>query len=86
MLFRSLVRSVRARARRGAAVVTALHELTLALAADRVVVLAAGRVRADAPPADAALRATLVDVFDHAFSIERIAHADGERWVVLPSL
>jgi len=83
---RALLRGLAARARDGAAVVAVLHDLTLALAADRVVVMRAGRIAADGAPGDAPLQRTLVDVFDGAFSIERIASSGRERWVAVPSL
>ncbi len=83
---RALLRGLAARARNGAAVAAVLHDLTLALAADRVLVMAAGRIKADGPPADAALRAALIHVFDHAFSIEAVATAAGPRWVAVPAL
>jgi iron complex transport system ATP-binding protein len=83
---RALVRSLTARARAGAAVAAVLHDLNLALAADRVLVLAAGRVRADAAPADAHLHHALAEVFGHALRIERIATDDGDRWAALPRL
>jgi iron complex transport system ATP-binding protein len=83
---RALLRSLIARARTGAAVAVVLHDLTLALLADRLIVLAEGRIRADGPPGDAPLRDTLVEVFGDAFSIERIGSGDPERWVALPAL
>ena len=83
---RTLLRGLAARARAGAAVAAVLHDLTLALAADRVLVMAQGRIQADGPPADATLRAALVAVFGHAFSIETVATAAGPRWVAVPSL
>ena len=83
---RALLRSLAARARAGAAVAAVLHDPTLALCADRVVVLAAGRVVADGPPADASLRDALVRVFDHAFTIEAVAVNGSTRWVAVPLL
>ena len=83
---RTLLRGLAARARGGGAVAAVLHDLTLALAADRVLVMAGGRIQADGAPADAALRAALVQVFDHAFSIETVATAGGLRWVAVPAL
>lgn len=80
---RALLRSLVARARRGVAVVAVLHDLTLALGADRLVVLAAGRLRAEGPPDDPAVRAALVDVFGQAVAIERLGGAGG-RWVAVP--
>jgi iron complex transport system ATP-binding protein len=82
---RALLRSLALRARAGAAVAAVLHDLTLALAADRIVVMAHGRLVADGAPADAALRDALVGVFDGAFTIERIASDGGStRWVAVP--
>ena len=83
---RALCRGLMARARAGVAVVSVLHDLTLALAADRVVVMHGGRIRADGPPGDAALRDILVQVFGGAFSIERVATPRAWRWVAVPSL
>lgn len=83
---RALWRALRARAAAGAAVAAVLHDLTLALAADRVVVMAAGRLVADAPPHDVELQRTLVDVFDGAIRVEAVAAQDGARWVALPQL
>lgn len=81
---RGLLRGLAARARAGATVVAVLHDLTLALGADRLVVLAGGRVAADGAPDDATLRARLVEVFGGAIAIERIDVAGTARWVALP--
>ena len=83
---RAVVRSLAAQARAGVAVLAVLHDLTLALMADRVLVMAQGRLVADGAPDDADLRDALVQVFDHAFSIEAVASPAGRRWVALPSL
>ena len=53
----------------GVAVAAVLHDLNLALAADRLVVMAAGRVVADGVPADPAVQRALVAVFDHTLDI-----------------
>lgn len=63
-------------------VVTVLHDLPLALHADRVLILQDGRVRADAPHDDAALHAALIDAFDGAIRIETL----GGRAMVLPNI
>jgi iron complex transport system ATP-binding protein len=68
--------------REGVAVLSVLHDLSLALQADRLLVMAAGRVRAEGTPADAHVRATLVAVFDGAIRIERL----GGRWLAVPEL
>lgn len=83
---RALVRSLVQRARAGAAVLVVLHDLNLALAADRLLVLHQGRLVADGPPADAAVRRQLVAVFDDAFSIEALPTAAGTRWLAVPAL
>jgi iron complex transport system ATP-binding protein len=83
---RALLRGLAARARAGAAVVAVVHDLSLALTADRLLVMAQGRIQADGAPADAGLRQALVQVFDHAFSIEPLRVDGRERWVALPAL
>ena len=83
---RALLRSLRARTRAGAAIVTVLHDLTPALRADRIVVLSAGRLRAEGPPADPAVRDALVEVFGHAIRIDALTEADGtRRWIAVPT-
>jgi iron complex transport system ATP-binding protein len=86
---RALTRSLRARAARGAAIATVLHDLGLALAADRLLVLAGGRVVADGPLTDSAVREALVHAFDGAIRILRVpdgpaaAGATDGRWTVV---
>jgi iron complex transport system ATP-binding protein len=82
---RRLIRSLRDRARRGHTVLSVLHDVTLALAADRLVVLADGKLRADGSPDDPSVRDTLVAVFDHAFTIERFG-AGRPCWAAIPNL
>lgn len=83
----TLLRSLRARAAAGAAVAAVLHDLTLALQADRVLVMAAGRLLADGAPGDPALHASLVEVFHGSVRIAPVAGEGGAaRWVVLPAL
>jgi len=81
---RALCRILRQRAQAGAAVVSVMHDLTLALGADRIVVLRQGVIAADGPPHDAALRIALGEVFEHAFAIHAVATAAGPRWVAVP--
>jgi iron complex transport system ATP-binding protein len=52
------------------AVLSVLHDLPIALQADRLLVLAHGRVRADGAPRDPAVQAALVSVFEGAIRIE----------------
>ena len=63
-----------------------MHDLSAALAADRVLVLDEGRLVADGAPGDPALRERLVQVFGAAFSIEPVRVHGRERWVVVPAL
>ena len=65
-LFRQLARDP-ARPR---AVLSVLHDLAVALQADRLLVLADGRLCADGTPTDAALQAMLVQVFGGAIRIQ----------------
>ncbi len=83
---RALLRGLLARARAGAAVAAVLHDLTLALAADRVLLMDRGRIVADGRAADAALRDALVQTFEQAFSIEAVRLAGQARWAVVPHL
>jgi iron complex transport system ATP-binding protein len=83
---RALLEGLARRARAGATVVSVLHDLTLALAADRIVVMVAGRVSADGSPADPVLREAVAEAFGHAFTIEAIRRAGRTRYVTLPTL
>jgi iron complex transport system ATP-binding protein len=78
----ALVRLVRRQVAAGTVVVSVLHDLSLALLADTVVVMREGRIRAQGAPDDAAVRAALVEVFDAALRIERL----GARWIAVPDL
>jgi iron complex transport system ATP-binding protein len=83
---RALLRSLARRAQSGAAVAVVLHDVTLALAADRLLLMDRGRLVADGPPGDASLQAALVAVFEGAFSIEQIRAQGRRRWVAVPAL
>jgi len=78
----ALVRLLRRKAAAGLTIVSVLHDLPLALLAERLVVMAQGRIRADGPSDDPALRAALIDVFGGAIRIERVAG----RWVSIADL
>ena len=67
-------------------VVTVLHDLPLALQADRVLVLDAGRVAAEGAHDDAGLHAALVATFGGAVRITTGAGAGRGRPVVMPFL
>jgi iron complex transport system ATP-binding protein len=83
---RTFIEGLLRRARAGATVVSVLHDLTLALAADRVVVMAGGRVLADGAPGERALRERLAEAFGHAFTIEAVGGGARPRYVALPRL
>lgn len=63
------------------AVLTVLHDLPIALHADRLLVLESGRICADGSPSDPAVQAVLVDVFQGAIRVR--ADADGRPHVAL---
>lgn len=63
-------------------VVSVLHDLPLALQADRVVVMRRGEVVAQGAHDDATLHAALSEVFDRSLRIQRI----GTRFSALPNL
>jgi len=63
-------------------VVSVLHDVPLALQADRLVIMQAGRIIAEGAVDDAAVHAALTAVFDHAIRIERF----GTRFMALPNL
>ena len=71
---------VQALVARGTTVVSVLHEISMALHADRVVVMAKGQVTHHGASADPATHRALVDVFDQRIAIHTI---DGQ-WVALP--
>ena len=77
-------------------IVAVLHELSLALAADRLVVMAAGQIHAIGQPGDPLVQRTLVEVFGGAIRIEAVPVSAGAteaaaaaaevQWVALPRL
>ena len=62
---------------RGHTVVSVLHEISMALHADRVVVMAQGRVLHHGASGDAATHQALMDVFDQRIAIHAI---EGNGW------
>lgn len=68
-----LTRLFRELAREGRGVVTVLHDLAIALRADRLIVLQQGRLVAAGAPQDDALQRALEQVFDHAVRVQRDA-------------
>jgi len=73
---------VRALLARGHTVVSVLHEVSMALQADDMLILAQGRVLHQGACGDAASHRALEDVFDGRIAVHRIA----EQWVALPKL
>jgi iron complex transport system ATP-binding protein len=78
---RLLARVLRREADKGRCVISVLHELPLALAADRLAVMQAGRIVAHGHRDDPQVHRAIEQVFDQAVTIVR---ADA-RWVVLPN-
>jgi iron complex transport system ATP-binding protein len=79
----ALVRLLQQLAHRdGLAVASVLHDLSLALQADRLLVMERGRVAADGPCDDEAVQRALVRVFQHAIRIEQLQG----RWVAVPEI
>ena len=78
----ALARLLRRRVSADTTVVSVLHDLSLALVADRLLLLDRGRVRAEGPSDDPALHAALIDVFEGAIRIERA----GARFIAFPHL
>ncbi len=64
----------------GKTVVSVLHEVSMALHADEVVVMAQGRVAHRGGPGDPATHAALQQVFDHRLSIHPVVG----QWVGMP--
>ncbi len=78
----ALVRLLQRQARAGCNVVSVLHDLALALAADHLVVMAAGQICAEGTRDDPRLHAAFIAVFGGALRIERV----GTHWVTIPQL
>jgi len=71
---------VRSLVKQGKTVVSVLHEITLALMADEVVVMQQGRIVHAGSTHEKAAHRALEAVFEHRIAI----HALGQRWVALP--
>lgn len=75
---------VRCLTEQGAAVVSVLHELNLALQADALWVMAEGRLRHSGLPQDKATHQALSDVFQNRLQWREWQDEDTTRWVALP--
>ncbi|CAN5828305.1 ABC transporter ATP-binding protein [soil metagenome] len=64
----------------GKTVVSVLHELSMALASDQLVVMAGGRVLHDGACDDPTTHSALENVFDRRVHIHRVA----DQWIALP--
>ena len=76
------LRIVRDHVAAGGTVVSVLHELTMALHADDMVIMAAGRVVHQGPCADASTHGALAEVFDGRVAVHSLAG----QWVALPRM
>ncbi|MGE5451709.1 MAG: ABC transporter ATP-binding protein [Acidobacteriota bacterium] len=77
---RLLAQVLRREAGQGRCVISVLHELPLALHADRMAVVQQGRVVCQGASADAAIHRAIESVFDHAIRITQV----DQTWTVLP--
>ncbi len=73
---------VRSLVAQGTTVVSVLHEVSIALHADDVLVMANGRMQHHGPAHDPSTHAAVEQVFDQRLTI----HAVNDQWVVLPRL
>lgn len=73
---------VQALVAQGSTVVSVLHEISMALHADQVVVMARGQVTHHGASSDAATHQALIDVFDGRIAI----HCVDGQWVELPRI
>ena len=76
------LRIVRGHVAAGGTVVSVLHELTMALQADDLVVMAGGYITHQGPCGDPATHVALASVFDDRISVHSVAG----HWVALPRL
>jgi iron complex transport system ATP-binding protein len=71
---------VQALVAKGTTVVSVLHEISMALHADQLVVMAQGRIAHQGPTHDSVSHDALVEVFDNRIAI----HSIEGQWVALP--
>jgi iron complex transport system ATP-binding protein len=73
---------VRALVKQGKTVVSVLHEISMALHADQMLIMADGRVSHQGACADASTHRALEEVFERRLAI----YALGDQWVALPKM
>lgn len=78
----ALVRLIQRQVGAGVTVISVLHDLSLALLADRLVVMERGRIRAVGACTDPSIHAALIEVFGGAIRILSI----DSRWIAVPDL
>ncbi len=78
----ALVRLLKRLTHEGSSVISVLHDLSLALQADRLVVMQAGRITAEGSRDDPKVHLELRAVFDNAVSVERLR----DRWIAVSAL
>ena len=79
---RLVAQVLRREAAQGRCIVSVLHELPLALAADRLAVMREGRLLAEGAAWDETMHRALEDVFDQAVAVTR----HGNCWTAVPQL
>lgn len=77
---RLLAEVLRRETRSGRSVISVLHEVSLALQADELLVMREGRVLLQGSRDDPLVHRALESVFDHAVAVTRM----NDRWVVVP--
>lgn len=83
---RLLVQLLRRHVSQGGAAVTVLHELSVALMADQVLVMHQGQVVAQGVRDDPALHRAIEEVFDHTLRIVRMDAYPQPLWIPVPCL
>ena len=78
----ALAQLLRRQVAAGVTVVSVLHDLSLALLADHLVIVDRGRLRASGSSKDSELHRVLIDVFGGAIRVERFE----QRWIVIPHI
>ena len=78
----ALAQMLRRQVAAGVTVVSVLHDLSLALLADHLVIIDRGRLCASGSSRDSELHRVLIDVFGGAIRVERFE----QRWIVIPHI